>query len=160
MGEEKLNQLTDEEHEYNLIARHPKSWQRQKFFFIFLGITYLLNGYLYYLDEKIEFGITYSLLGTLLIIFYIFDMKIVKYSGIKISREMISFPKSFTYPTRKRIQIKWNEVKEIEYKPLKVIFTHGDNERKTLRLDNFGYKDIKDIKSKIDLYFNSSKNSK
>ncbi len=126
---------------------HPKRRKNQHLIFIFLGLLNTALGIsIYYKDGENSSQTSILILGgiTYLIIAYIQKYRNEKYfiefNDIGIDANISAF---------KSINIKWDEIKEIEIKPVSIVFNLKSDLKEELPLSALSYGSVIKIKQKI-----------
>ncbi len=126
---------------------NPQKTKTQFYLVLLTGIFYLINGFInYYKDgDNIWLGTFWILGGLGLILVAIIKQKTSEKYFVEFNNNGIEFKLSiFSSPN-----MKWEDIKEINIKPISIIFELKNNTKEELPLGNMRYIQVLEIKAKL-----------
>ena len=133
---------------------HPKRRKNQHLIFTFMGLINIALGILiYYKDGKNSSQTSILIFGG---IAYLIIAYIQKYRNEKYFIEFNDIGIDANISAFKAINIKWNEIKEIEIKPVSIVFNLKSDLKEELSLSASSYASVRRIKEKLKEFTNAN----
>jgi len=129
---------------YTLKNNQPKRYKSLRLMFILFGAFYFLFGLFLLIFDKHDIT-----KGVMDLIEGIVFMTLGFYERYSAEKFFIQFDSERISASYKKLNILWQDIREVHIAPVKIIFTSSNGNTLSLPLDSLGYNDVMLVKSKF-----------